>query len=109
MQQQPRPDSDEPQHATSASPSPLFPLGRVFATPGAVKALTLANVYPARLLERHVTGGWDEMGRDDQLANIEALVDGGRIFSAYRVGDLKIWLITEANRASTTILLPSEY
>src|SRR4051812_37339341 len=63
------------------SAKPLFSLGDVVATPGALEVLSAGSLEPLQFILRHVTGDWDEMDRNDQLANIEALVDGGRIFS----------------------------
>lgn len=93
---------------------PLFPLGQIVATPGAISALVK---YAAEglatgmdLLMRHVTGDWGDMPAEDKLANEEALKSGARIFSGYFIApDVKIWIITEADRSSTTLLLPEEY
>ena len=88
----------------------LFPLGAVVATPGALEALETAGHSPAEFLSRHVAGDWGEVGSEDRRANDEAVVKSERVLSAYRMktGE-KIWIITEADRSATTILLPSEY
>ncbi len=89
---------------------PLFPLGRVFLTPGAIEALREAATSFGALLLRHVTGDWGDLCADDKHTNEEAIADGFRVFSAYRLptGE-KLWVITEADRSCTTGLLPSEY
>ena len=81
----------------------LFSLGKTGITPG-VQALLIES-----LLARHVTGDWGELTENDKQANDDAVKDGARIFSAYRVGSEKIWVITEADRSITTLLLPDEY
>jgi hypothetical protein len=90
--------------------SPLFPLGQVVATPGALEALQAAGKDPKEYLQRHSRGDWGELSPEDVQANHQALQDGSRIVSAYKVTPtLKVWLITEWDRSATTILLPSEY
>ena len=86
--------------------TPLFSLGRLLATPG---ALDLGiNFFPYIL--RHQTGDWGNLCDDDKQANETAVREGYRIFSAYHpIPDTKIWIITEFDRSATTILLPSEY
>lgn len=93
----------------------LFPLGRTVITCGA-QAL-LAAVYPSQgeraacaLLWRHAEGDWGNLEAEDRQLNDMALKDGSRIFSAYDLpsGD-RLWVITEADRSSTTILRPDEY
>lgn len=87
---------------------PKFELGAVFGTPGVFEVLTGSAVLG--LLRRHAAGDWGDMSEDDVQANNEALADGdGRLFSSYEKDDHKIWIITEADRASTTVLLPEEY
>ena len=87
-----------------------FPLGRVTATPGALRALERAKQLPAEFLDRHVNGDWGDMPEEDKQENEFSIQHGFRIFSAYTTsaGD-KIWVITEADRSATTLLLPSEY
>lgn len=90
---------------------PKFSLGQTVATPGALEALGDARVHPFRLLLRHSRGDWGDVGAEDRKANDRALSDGDRLLSAYHVGPnrTKVWIITEADRSVTTILLPSEY
>ena len=87
-----------------------FPLGQIVATPGALEALQIAEQSPAAFLNRHVTGDWGELCDEDKKANDISLRHGYRILSAYTTGvGEKIWIITEADRSVTTILLPEEY
>ena len=94
----------------SPRPKRPFPLGRVVATPGALEALEEAEQQPVEFLSRHARCDWGDVDDEDAKLNDEALVEGERILSAYmtRKG-AKIWIITEADRSATTILLPSEY
>jgi hypothetical protein len=87
----------------------LFPLGQTVATPGALAALEEANVSPTSLLARHHQGDWGEFCSEDAQANHRALEEGSRIFSSYHVGARKVWVITEADRMATTVLLPQDY
>jgi len=88
---------------------PLFILGRTVATPAARERLSELNYSPLNLLRRHMSGDWAEMENEDQQANRDAVTHGDRVFSAYTLQDTKFWVITEADRSATTILLPSEY
>ena len=81
----------------------------MLATPGAIALLLQANVDALTLLRRHVCGDWGMVPREDAMANDEALLTGARVLSSYDVGGDKIWIITEADRRVTTLLLPSEY
>jgi hypothetical protein len=94
----------------TASTTPLFPLGRIVATPGALDALAPHPGLLPRLITRHAHGDWGEVDAHDKQANDEAVVDGSRILSAYATpGGVRLWIITEADRASTCVLLPDEY
>lgn len=84
-----------------------FSLGKFHITPGAFEALTAFE--KVQLLIRHHTGDWGDLVEDDKQLNEDALIYGGRIFSSYIVDDVKFWVITEADRSVTTILLPEEY
>lgn len=93
-----------------AKRSPLFPLGQIVATPGALEALTQSSQSPLDFISRHQDGDWGECDSDDRLANDEAVDRGDRVFSVYRTAKgEKLWVITEADRTSTCILLPDEY
>ena len=88
----------------------LFPLGQIVATPGAFRALQEAEQEPMGFISRHMAGDWGELDDEDKQANNEALEQGLRILSAYRTRNgTKFWIITEADRSATTILLPDEY
>jgi hypothetical protein len=93
------------------SKSPLFPLGQVVATPGALAALEKAGQQPQDFLARHVHGDWGDLCDEDRNENRLSLEQGCRLLSSYRTcaGDTKVWVITEADRSVTTILLPEEY
>jgi hypothetical protein len=86
-----------------------LPLGRVVATPGALKLLLKAGENPAHYLARHASGDWGDVDKHDRRENERSLKHGWRIVSSYPVGDKTIWIITEADRSITTILLPEEY
>ncbi len=90
--------------------SPRFSLGQVVATPGALEALKESGESPSVFLDRHAQGDWGEVCEDDWRLNDEALKDGSRLLSLYTTkrGE-KLWIITEADRSVTTLLLPSEY
>lgn len=91
-------------------PTPKFPLGSSVATPGALQALATAEAAANSLLLRHQAGDWGEVCDDDARANESALAGGERLLSAYTlVTGIKLWVITEADRSATTIMLPDEY
>lgn len=87
-----------------------FHLGNLYSTPDALEAIESASQSPTEFLKRHIMGDWGDCDAEDSQANEDALVNGDRIFSVYHTRNgVKLWIITEADRASTTILLPSEY
>jgi hypothetical protein len=87
-----------------------FPLGRVVATPGALGAFEESAEEPTPYLQRHNGGDWGELDEHDLRENQLGLQRGFRLLSAYTLrSGIKIWIITEADRSSTTILLPDEY
>jgi len=88
----------------------LFDLGRTFMTIGAREALEESNQNAIEFLARHQSGDWGIIGKEDWKENDFSVKVGFRILSAYEITqDEKLWIITEADRSSTTILLPSEY
>ena len=103
--------------ATKKIPSkPLFPLGQIVSTPGALAAFTHGTLQ--RCLFRHSRGDWGNVCKEDAASNSEAVTTGGRILSAYPLdaskpckgfGENTLWIITEADRSVTTFLLPDEY
>lgn len=87
-----------------------FPLGHVVITPGCLAAFEASGDSPQILLLRHATGNWGDLTTADKQANEEALRVDARLLSAYHLSDgTKVWIITEADRSSTCLLLPSEY
>jgi hypothetical protein len=86
-----------------------LPLGRVVATPGALQLLTEARTHPFDYLARHATGDWGDLCAFDPRQNEIALREGLRVLSSYEVPVGRVWIITEADRSVTTILLPEEY
>jgi hypothetical protein len=86
-----------------------LPLGRVVATPGALNLLERSGGHPFDYLARHATGDWGDLCAFDRRQNEIALREGYRIFSSYEVLAGRVWIITEADRSITTILLPEEY
>lgn len=87
---------------------PKFQLGGTYSTPGALEALTPAEMQSS--LARHHRGDWGDLEDEDKQANDQALIHGSRLLSAYHSAKgTKFWIITEADRSATTILLPSEY
>ena len=89
---------------------PLFPLGQLVATPGAMEALERNGNPIAELLARYIQGDWGTVDQEDWHANDAAVVNGDRILAAYNLNDgTKLWAITEADSSSTCLLLPEEY
>ena len=76
-------------------------------TPNALEKLKSDDILNA--LNRHVVGDWGDLEEEDRQTNDEALQSGDRLLSAYRSGDTKFWIITEADRSSTCVLLPEDY
>jgi len=89
-------------------PVAVFRLGRIVATPNALQCITPDDILIG--IQRHQAGDWGNLPDDDRAANDRALAQGGRILSAYQARNgTRFWLITEADRAATTILLPEDY
>jgi hypothetical protein len=86
-----------------------FDLGYLFTTPGALRALVGLGMAPIQLIARHAAGDWGDLCEEDRQVNAQALADGSRLLSAYEIQGAKFWVITEADRSATTVLLPSEY
>ena len=87
-----------------------FALGAIVATPGALGALEEAGESPGIFIKRHITGDWGELDEEDRRENELSVAHGFRLLSSYTLSNgTKIWVITEADRSSTTLLLPSEY
>lgn len=89
---------------------PLFSAGRIVATPGALALLEEAQKSPSEFLLRHLRGDWGDLCQEDKAENELSLKHGFRLLSSYPVADTDtIWIITEADRSVTTLLLPAEY
>jgi hypothetical protein len=87
---------------------PKFPLGRTVITRNALGRLAAEDVQ--RALGRHAQGDWGELPTEDVATNQRALEVGGRLFSAYHDrNNTRFWIITEADRSATTVLLPEDY
>lgn len=96
--------------STSLSTTPRFLLGQIVATPGALAALDESGTNGMSLLARHWSCDWGDIPAEDWTANQEALTQGFRLFSNYPLTNgERIWIITEADRSVTTLLLPVEY
>ena len=92
----------------SARACPSFPLGKIVATPNALARLTQDDIN--RALQRHAIGDWGDVDKDDREENELSLRKGFRLLSVYHAAnDTKFWIITEADRQSTCILLPEDY
>ena len=90
--------------------APKFPLGQIVATPGALQALARAGQSPWDFLARHVRGDYGDVCEEDRRENELALQQGFRLLSVYttKAGET-LWVISEADRSATTLLLPQEY
>jgi hypothetical protein len=91
--------------------APLFSLGRVVATPAVLALLAGAGENSTELLARHQNGDWGVVSPADAKENDFSVKHGFRILSSYAVGRAgeRVWIITEADRSSTCILLPEDY
>jgi hypothetical protein len=104
------PSASRNQEAGEEQPQPLFPLGQVVATSGALEALRETEQDPLELLTRHVTGDWGDLSEEDKEENEFSVDRQLRILSAYKLSTgTKIWVISEADRSATTFLLPEDY
>ncbi len=89
--------------------SARFPLGQTVATPGALDILETTGTSPLALLARHQSGDWGDVPPEDATENEVSIEQGFRILSSFRIGQERLWVITEADRSVTTILKPEEY
>ncbi|WP_437222698.1 hypothetical protein SH661x_002900 [Planctomicrobium sp. SH661] len=93
---------------TATSPQTKFRSGQTVITVTAREQLSENDVRTA--LKRHLSGDWGDCDPEDAAANEQALLDGDRLLSVYHAADgTKLWIITEADRSATTVLLPEEY
>ena len=86
-----------------------FQYGRLVSTPGAIAFCEQNKINLISLVRRHLQGDWGDLCDDDKKANEQALIDGTRLLSSYEFPEGNVWVITEADRSSTCVLLPSEY
>jgi hypothetical protein len=117
------PSNPQPDPATflsNANRQPRFALGQVVATPGALHLLQQTGTDAMALLMRHVNGDWGDICAEDAKENELSIAEGFRVMSVYALtlGDQaasdgdereRVWLITEADRSVTTLLLPRDY
>ncbi len=87
--------------------APRFTLGRVVATVGALQVIEQLEEFP--YLRRHESGDWGDLSLEDKRENELSVERGYRVFSAYDTPAGRVWIITEADRSSTTVLLPEDY
>ena len=89
-------------------PIAKFRCGKIVSTPNALSQLTQEDILMG--IRRHQAGDWGDVDDDDRQANERALIEGTRLWSVYHVANgVKFWLITEADRSATTVLLPEDY
>lgn len=89
-------------------PIAVLRLGHIVATPNALQSITQDDILLG--IQRHQAGDWGNLTDDDRSSNDRALSQGGRIVSAYNaVNGTRFWVITEADRSRTTVLLPEDY
>ncbi len=94
--------------AHTDEPRPKFPFGQIVSTPNALSQIPNNEILVA--LARHVSGDWGTLDQHDWNTNESALQNGGRLFSVYHSNHgIKFWIITEADRSSTCVLLPEDY
>ncbi len=95
-------------HPEARAEKPLFALGILLITMPALRAIPEEDIRQA--LGRHMRGDWGDVDADDKRANELALQHDTRILSSYRSAkNVKFWIITEADRSQTTVLLPEDY
>lgn len=99
---------------TTKPAAQLFHAGRIIATPGAMELLDQPDgpemlIRAGMLLHRHTRGDFGDICDEDKQSNLAAIVHGSRVLSSYKIADRKLWVITEADRSVTTLLLPEEY
>ena len=95
--------------APNIDSTPLFTLGQVVATPGGLDLLNRNSMTAVPFLSRHQCGDFGDLDADDIQESRNAIQDGARIMSSYTLGSERLWVITEADRSVTILLLPSEY
>lgn len=85
-----------------------FQLGQLVITPAALEAIPAEDI--CQCINRHVSGDWGDLEGDDRRENELALRIGSRLLSVYHTATgTKFYIITEADRSATTVLLPDDY
>jgi hypothetical protein len=93
---------------TSVIPLAKFRLGKIVFTPNALDRLTQDDILLA--IQRHQAGDWGDVSENDRQENELSLKQGSRLWSVYHAANgIKFWLITEANRSATSVLMPEDY
>lgn len=110
----PQPEPDEPVSAPTPNNQPkvIFDPGSVLLTQSVQHLMERGYLDPTLYLRRYISGDWGELHDEDRNSNQRALTTRERLFSRYNVdvGDeTRLWIITEADRSTTTVLLPSDY
>jgi hypothetical protein len=91
-----------------SAPVAKFRVGHILSTPNALNHLSYDDILSGLL--RHITGDWGDMDKDDRKENDLSLEKGFRLLSVYHAANgVKFWIITEADRSATTVLLPEDY
>ena len=104
------PNDSSPAAHDKAAGTPLFALGQLLATPGALELLESYQLTALPFVLRHASGDWGDICAEDRQSNADALQYGYRLMSVYVISKTeRLWIITEADRSSTTLLLPEEY
>ncbi|MBU1215710.1 MAG: hypothetical protein KKA63_10775 [Gammaproteobacteria bacterium] len=94
---------------TDTTKTICFPLGHLVSTPAALELLDREAVNASELIQRHQRGDWGDIEVEDAKDNENAIINGRRILSSYQIGNSRLWILTESDRSSTTLLLPEEY
>jgi hypothetical protein len=93
----------------STTQVPRFALGHVVSTPAVVAHFEAHSINAFDYLGRHACGDWGEVPPEDAALNELALAQNSRLLSRYTIAGKYVWLISEADRSSTTFLFPDEY
>jgi hypothetical protein len=94
---------------SSISNQPLFSLGQIVATPALLRHFEQHQIEASHYLKRHVTCDFGDLDEEDKAENHLSIERGFRILSAYMIAGERVWLITEADRSTTTLMFASEY
>lgn len=103
------PEATAPIANQTPQSAPLFSMGQIVATHAVTDHFSVHGVSPLDYLRRHAHGDWGDIPPEDAAANQASIEGSTRILSSYKVASETVWIITEADRSSTTLLFPSEY